>query len=337
MDEKRRFTVLDLLDLELREHNALDLRCLGGRKGLVREITVPDINRPGLTLSGFYEAFGAERIQIFGQGECAYLEKLAAEGRSDTLERFFEFPIPCCVFANSLQPDRIFMRLAEAADCPVLQTELSSSEFSSRLLRVLSDVFAPQTTIHGVLVDVFGIGILLTGDSGVGKSETALELIERGHRLVADDVVEIRCVNGNVLMGQGANKVIGHHMEIRGLGIINVTHLFGVGAIRYYRERDGLHLHVDHLWHPVSLLSDRAFELPVYLGLGVRVFDFDDDREDHGLAVGARAPLGIAFDFNNVPLDLFVELALVVDLFVDYGDRYGADVNGAVGLRYYFN
>ncbi|HOX17576.1 MAG TPA: HPr(Ser) kinase/phosphatase [Spirochaetales bacterium] len=248
MDEKRRFTVLDLLDLELREHNALDLRCLGGRKGLVREITVPDINRPGLTLSGFYEAFGAERIQIFGQGECAYLEKLAAEGRSDTLERFFQFPIPCCVFANSLQPDRIFMRLAEAADCPVLQTELSSSEFSSRLLRVLSDVFAPQTTIHGVLVEVFGIGILLTGDSGVGKSETALELIERGHRLVADDVVEIRCVNGNVLMGQGANKVIGHHMEIRGLGIINVTHLFGVGAIR---DKKQIQLVCDlELWDP---------------------------------------------------------------------------------------
>lgn len=248
MDDKRRFTVLDLLDLELREHNALDLRCLGGRKGLVREITVPDINRPGLTLSGFYEAFGAERIQIFGQGECAYLEKLAAEGRSDTLERFFQFPIPCCVFANSLQPDRIFMRLAEAADCPVLQTELSSSEFSSRLLRVLSDVFAPQTTIHGVLVEVFGIGILLTGDSGVGKSETALELIERGHRLVADDVVEIRCVNGNVLMGQGANKVIGHHMEIRGLGIINVTHLFGVGAIR---DKKQIQLVCDlELWDP---------------------------------------------------------------------------------------
>ncbi len=248
MDDKRRFTVLDLLDLELREHNALDLRCLGGRKGLVREITVPDINRPGLTLSGFYEAFGAERIQIFGQGECAYLEKLAAEGRSDTLERFFQFPIPCCVFANSLQPDRTFMRLAEAADCPVLQTELSSSEFSSRLLRVLSDVFAPQTTIHGVLVEVFGIGILLTGDSGVGKSETALELIERGHRLVADDVVEIRCVNGNVLMGQGANKVIGHHMEIRGLGIINVTHLFGVGAIR---DKKQIQLVCDlELWDP---------------------------------------------------------------------------------------
>lgn len=248
MDDKRRFTVLDLLDLELREHNALDLRCLGGRKGLVREITVPDINRPGLTLSGFYEAFGAERIQIFGQGECAYLEKLAAEGRSDTLERFFQFPIPCCVFANSLQPDRAFMRFAEAADCPVLQTELSSSEFSSRLLRVLSDVFAPQTTIHGVLVEVFGIGILLTGDSGVGKSETALELIERGHRLVADDVVEIRCVNGNVLMGQGANKVIGHHMEIRGLGIINVTHLFGVGAIR---DKKQIQLVCDlELWDP---------------------------------------------------------------------------------------
>ena len=107
-----------------------------------------------------------------------------------------------------------------------------SSEFSSRVIRVLSDIFAPQTTIHGVLVEVYGIGILLIGDSGVGKSETALELIERGHRLVADDVVDIRCVNGSILMGQGANKVIGHHMEIRGLGIINVTHLFGVGAIR---------------------------------------------------------------------------------------------------------
>jgi HPr kinase/phosphorylase len=230
-DEKK-FTVLDLLDLDLKEQNALNLRCLGGRKGLPREITTPDLNRPGLALSGFYESFAWNRLQIFGRGENAYLKMLEEEGRADTLQKLFTYPIPCCIFTHNLPPGKHFSAAAEAADCPVLQTDLPSSEFSSRVIRVLSDIFAPQTTVHGVLVEVYGIGILIVGDSGVGKSETALELVERGHRLVADDVVEIRCVNGAMLLGQGANKVIGHHMEIRGLGIINVTHLFGVGAIR---------------------------------------------------------------------------------------------------------
>jgi HPr kinase/phosphorylase len=230
-DEKK-FTVLDLLDLDLKEQNALNLRCLGGRKGLPREITTPDLNRPGLALSGFYESFAWNRLQIFGRGENAYLKMLEEEGRADTLQKLFTYPIPCCIFTHNLPPGKHFSAAAEAADCPVLQTDLPSSEFSSRVIRVLSDIFAPQATVHGVLVEVYGIGILIVGDSGVGKSETALELVERGHRLVADDVVEIRCVNGAMLLGQGANKVIGHHMEIRGLGIINVTHLFGVGAIR---------------------------------------------------------------------------------------------------------
>jgi HPr kinase/phosphorylase len=230
-DEKK-FTVLDLLDLDLKEQNALDLRCIGGRKGLSREITTPDLNRPGLALSGFYESFAWNRLQIFGRGENAFLKMLDEAGGTDNLQKLFAYPMPCCIFTHNLSPGKSLFATAEAADCPVLQTDLPSSEFSSRVIRVLSDIFAPQTTIHGVLVEVYGIGILLIGDSGVGKSETALELIERGHRLVADDVVDIRCVNGSILMGQGANKVIGHHMEIRGLGIINITHLFGVGAIR---------------------------------------------------------------------------------------------------------
>ena len=138
----------------------------------------------------------------------------------------------CALPIYSLRPNEVFIRLCEESGCPLLQTGLSSSDFSARIIRALSNVFAPKETIHGVLVEVFGIGILIRGDSGVGKSETALELIERGHRLVADDAVEIRCVSGNILLGSGANKVIGHHMEIRGLGIINITHLFGVGAIR---------------------------------------------------------------------------------------------------------
>ena len=230
--EEKQFTVLDLLSLELKEQNALNLHCIGGREGLARSIAVPDINRPGLPLSGFFESFAWQRIHIFGRGESAFLQKLEDEGKTESLRRFFSFPIPACVFTHNLAPGKSFFEIAEASGCPILQTDLPSSELTSRILRVLSDLFAPQTTVHGVLVEVFGIGILISGDSGVGKSETALELIERGHRLVADDVVQIRCVNGSNLIGQGANKIIGHHMEIRGLGIINITHLFGVGAIR---------------------------------------------------------------------------------------------------------
>jgi HPr kinase/phosphorylase len=230
--ETKRFTVLDLLDLDLKEHDALELRCIGGRKGLGREISGPDINRPGLALSGFFEDFAYQRIQLIGQGEAAYLRLLASEDKLEGIPKIFSYPIPCFVIANGQAPEPKFAEAAEAADCPILLSTLSSTELAARLMRVLATVFAPKTSVHGVLVEVYGIGILLTGDSGVGKSETALELIERGHRLVADDVVEIRCVSGNILMGSGANKVIGHHMEIRGLGIINVTHLFGVGAIR---------------------------------------------------------------------------------------------------------
>ena len=126
--------------------------------------------------------------------------------------------------------------MAEETGCAILVTDLESTELSNRLVRVFSNIFAPRKTMHGVLVEVFGEGILLCGHSGVGKSETALDLVERGHRLVADDIVEIRCVNGNTILGQGANSLISHHMEIRGLGIINVSELYGVGAIREQKE-----------------------------------------------------------------------------------------------------
>jgi len=227
-----RFTVLDLIDIDLKEHNSLNLKCIGGRKGLVREIGIPDINRPGLALSGFFESFAHERIQIFGRGEAAYLEKLETDNKDDTLRQMFSFPIPCCIFTHGLFPNETFAEIAENVQCPILQTDLSTSEFSTRITRILSGIFAPRQSLHGVLVEVYGLGILILGDSGVGKSETALELISRGHRLVADDVVEIHCVNGNILMGTGANKIIAHHMEIRGIGIINITHLKGIAAIR---------------------------------------------------------------------------------------------------------
>lgn len=230
------FSVLDLLDLDLKGHNSLDLKCVSGRRGLVRELTVPELNRPGLALSGFFDSFAFQRVQLFGRGENAYLAKLAKENNTATIKQFFTYPIPCCVFTYNLTPNDIFMDAAEEAGCAVLQTPLESTDFSGRLLRVFSNMFAPKKTLHGVLVEVYGLGILILGDSGVGKSETALELIERGHRLVADDIVEMRCVNGNTLLGQGANKIISHHMEIRGLGIINIAQLYGIGSIRDQKE-----------------------------------------------------------------------------------------------------
>jgi HPr kinase/phosphorylase len=229
---EKQFTVLDLIDIDLKEHNSLNLHCIGGRRGLSREIISPDLNRPMGAIMGFYELFAHQRIQLFGRGEIAYLNKLEAEGCYDTINQMFTYDIPCCIFTHNLTPSRTFFEASEAAECPLLQTDLETAEFSSRLMRILSNIFAPRQSVHGVLVEVYGLGILILGDSGVGKSETALELIERGHRLVADDVVEILCVNGNILIGAGANKIIGHHMEIRGLGIINITHLFGVRAIR---------------------------------------------------------------------------------------------------------
>jgi len=230
------FTVLDLLDIDLKEHNSLNLKCIGGRKGLDRPISIPDLNRPGLALSGFFESFAHNRLQVFGRGEVAYLRKLDEDKTGNTIQQMFSHPIPCCIFTHGLFPGAIFSEIAEKAECPLLQTDLTTTEFSARTMRILTEIFAPRQSIHGVLVEVYGLGILILGDSGVGKSETALELITHGHRLVADDVVDIHCSNGNVLMGTGANKIIAHHMEIRGMGIINVTHLFGVSAIRDRKE-----------------------------------------------------------------------------------------------------
>lgn len=231
-----RFTVLDLIDIDLKEHNSLNLRCIGGRKGLAREISIPDLNRPMGAIMGFYEDFAYQRIQLLGRGEVSYLRKLETQNELQSIRQLFSHPIPCVIFTHNLNPGKDFQAIAEEAQCPILQTDLGTADFTARLMRILAGIFAPRQSIHGVLVEVFGLGILILGDSGVGKSETALELIHRGHRLVADDVVDLHCVNGNTLMGAGANKIIGHHMEIRGLGIINVTHMFGVRAIRDQKE-----------------------------------------------------------------------------------------------------
>ena len=186
----KKITVLDLLDLELSGHDALNLKCIAGRRGLPRSITVAEINRPGLALSGFYENFSSQRVQVFGRGEVAYLQKLHKENNIEYIQKFFASQMPCCIFTYNLEPTDDFRLIAEENCIPLLQTDLTSAEFSNRIIRVFSNIFAPKQTLHGVLVEVYGIGILLSGHSGVGKSETALELAERGHRLVADDIID---------------------------------------------------------------------------------------------------------------------------------------------------
>ena len=224
-----KMTVLDLLQLDLKEHEALELTCIGARRGLTAELHGPELNRPGLALGGFFDNFAYQRIQVFGRGESAYLRKLAAEGATSSLQSMIAYELPCSVFTHGIDPSDDFLRLSEAAGRAVLQTPLPTAEFTSRVVRILALMFAPSVQVHGVMLEVFGMGVLIQGPSGVGKSEAALALVERGHRLVADDVVDVRLA-GNVLHGSGT-RVASHHMEIRGLGIINISYLFGVGAI----------------------------------------------------------------------------------------------------------
>ena len=228
----KQFTVLDLLDLDLHDYNALQLKCLAGRKGLVKEIDHMDLNRPGLALTGFFKTFASHRVQVFSAAEHEYLRELEQSGDYSAVEKLFTYPIPFCVFCRGLTPGDWFLELAEKAETPVLQTDLSSSVFSVRIIRTLGDILAPQEKQHAVLVEVFGMGVLIRGESGVGKSETALELLERGHRLIADDSVLLKCLSGKIIMGFSDDRILGHHMEIRGLGIINVSQIFGVRGIR---------------------------------------------------------------------------------------------------------
>ena len=223
-------SIAKLLELA-HEEDVLHLRIVTGESTLEKEITTYDINRPGLALAGDYDYFDYDRVQVFGRGEFHYLMKIVEKDELASIRKFFEYPVTCCVFSNGNEPPDIFKDMAEKAGVPILVSTLPTNLLSSRLTKLLEDSFAPRTSVHGVLVEVFGVGILIIGKSGVGKSECALELIERGHRLVADDVVDIRSISDTFLIGSGA-KLIRHHMEIRGLGIININHLFGVGAIR---------------------------------------------------------------------------------------------------------
>ena len=194
------------------------------------KITASEMNRPGLQLAGFFDKFAYERLQVLGNVEWNYSNNLPCNTRYNRFERIFEYPIPAMVIARDLEVFPELIELGKKYNRSILRTPCSTTKFINTLINYLDYQLAPSTTVHGVLVEVYGMGILIMGKSGVGKSETALELIKRGHRLVADDVVEIKRVE-NRLSGE-APDLIRHFMEVRGIGILDIERLYGVGAVK---------------------------------------------------------------------------------------------------------
>lgn len=202
-----------------------------------QRIKLADVNRPALQLSGYFEHFEQSRVQLIGMVEYTYLQQLEEAEKKKIYSRFLQYDVPCVIFCRDFAPDDLFLEEAKANNVPVLGTSRSTSEFMAELIYLLSEELAPCITIHGVLVDVYGEGLLITGESGIGKSEAALELIRRGHRLVTDDVVEIRKINEHTLIGTSPD-ITRYFIELRGIGIIDVKTLFGVECVKEKQQID---------------------------------------------------------------------------------------------------
>ena len=202
-----------------------------------KQVKLPDINRPALQLSGFFKHFASERVQIIGYVEYSYLQTLEEDKKKEIYETFMSYEIPCIIFCRNQRPDELLLAEANKRNIPIFSTEMKTSQFMAEIIRWLNVELAPCISIHGVLVDVYGVGVLIMGESGIGKSEAALELIKRGHRLVSDDVVEIRKVSDETLVGS-APDITRHFIELRGIGIVDVKNLFGVLSVKQTQNID---------------------------------------------------------------------------------------------------
>lgn len=192
---------------------------------------IPDVNRPALQLTGFFDQFDSERVQLIGNVETAYLMTMDKPARHARYEQITRYPIPCIIYCRGIEPDSCMLEACRAAGIPLLSSQRPTTELEGEIIRWLKVKMAPMITVHGVLVDVYGEGVLITGDSGIGKSEAALELVKRGHRLVADDVVELRRVSDASLVGS-APAVTKNFIELRGIGIIDIKQIFGVESVK---------------------------------------------------------------------------------------------------------
>lgn len=195
------------------------------------KLSQPDVNRPALQLAGFFDHFDSERVQVIGYVEHAYMQNVSQERQTEVISKLMDYKVPCIVFCRNIEVSDTLVKIATEKEVPILRTSKTTSSFMAEVIRWLNVELAPRISIHGVLVDVYGEGILITGESGIGKSEAALELIKRGHRLVADDVVEIKKVSDETLIGTSPD-ITRHFIELRGIGIIDVKTLFGVESVK---------------------------------------------------------------------------------------------------------
>ena len=250
-------------------------------------LTVEDVARPGLQLAGYFDHFAPVRLQVMGNMEMSFLSKLSEEDRERTFDRFFSYKFPALLIARNIEPDQQCLKMAEKHNVTLLRSGETTSKIISAIITYLGGALAPRITRHGVLMEVYGEGVLIIGESGMGKSETAVELLKRGHRLIADDAVEIRRISGNVLVGT-APALVRNYVELRGIGIINVAKLFGMGAVKAENE---INLVVNIVPWKTSEMYDR-------LGL-----------EDHYMEI-----LGVDVPVNTIPVTPGRNLAVILEV-----------------------
>lgn len=229
-----RFTVRRLYN---RMENDLKLNLVAGKTGLDKEITAAEINRPGLVLCGYFEHFAPNRIQVFGKGEISYLQTLSEKQSREILEKMFSYNIPCAMITSALQVPSHLVAVCDRTDVPLFLSQITTSDFVGRIIPFLQDEFGPTEVAHATFVDINGVGVLIFGKSGIGKSECALELIRGGHRLVADDVVILKRVSRHKIFGSSP-QILKHHMEVRGIGVLDILSLFGVESLRPKKRVD---------------------------------------------------------------------------------------------------
>ncbi len=266
---------------------ALKLDCLVSSPKDTWDFRTPDLNRPGMQFCGFYEYFAFERPQVIGKTEMSYLEKQLPEKRRQILEKYFSYNIPCVIICRGMVPPAELIELAEARGVFVFRTASVTSKFTVSAIHYLNRCLAPHVTRHGVLLDVYGVGVLLIGKSGVGKSEAALELIKRGHQLVADDVVDICRISDERLIGSCPDR-IRHLMEIRGIGVIDIQAMFGIGAVSFSKS-------IDLIMELVTAENDAPLDR---IGL-----------EDHFIEI-----LGVSVPCQTIPIKPGRNLAIIVEV-----------------------
>jgi len=261
---KRFVPVSRLLD---REDHGMDFELLAGFQGIDRPVFTWDVNRPGLALSGYLDYFANDRVQILGNTEIHYMERVEPAELANRIANMFAFEIPASILSRNLMPQPIFLDMCNRYGIPVLRSTMSTDEAISRIILFLAQEFAPESNLHGTAVDVYGVGCLIVGKPGIGKSESALELVERGHRLVADDYVEIQRRENSI--HAKTNHVLKHFIEIRGLGMIDLRSVFGVGSVRDFK-RIGLVLELAE-WSTVTEFDRLGLTTSFTEILGVRI------------------------------------------------------------------